>query len=82
MERRVANTVIILVAVMALLVTRSYLRASPNLATDLVYGSDAKRPDWMRDARTYPLLNASGRAIVDWVESRRQVAGDHEEDQQ
>jgi len=42
-----------------------------NLATDLAYGSDAKRPDWMRNSSTYPLLNASGRAVVDWVETRR-----------
>ncbi len=42
-----------------------------NLATDLAYGRDAKRPDWMRNSRTYPLLNASGRAVVDWVETRR-----------
>jgi hypothetical protein len=25
----------------------------------------------MRNSRTYPLLNASGRAIVDFVEARR-----------
>jgi hypothetical protein len=25
----------------------------------------------MTRSRTYPLLNASGRAIVDWVEARR-----------
>ncbi|MEO6361414.1 MAG: CvpA family protein [Sphingomicrobium sp.] len=42
-----------------------------NLATDLVYGSQADRPEWMAKSRTYPLLNASGRAIVDWVETRR-----------
>ena len=42
-----------------------------NLATDLVYGPDADRPAWMTASRTYPLLNASGRAIVDWVETRR-----------
>jgi membrane protein required for colicin V production len=42
-----------------------------NLATDLVYGPRADRPDWMRNASTYPLLNASGRAIVEWVETRR-----------
>jgi membrane protein required for colicin V production len=42
-----------------------------NLATDLVYGPEAKRPEWMRNSRTYPLLNASGRAVVDWVETRR-----------
>jgi membrane protein required for colicin V production len=42
-----------------------------NLATDMVYGTDADRPEWMTKSRTYPLLNASGRAIVDWVEARR-----------
>jgi membrane protein required for colicin V production len=42
-----------------------------NLATDMVYGPQADRPQWMTKSRTYPLLNASGRAIVDWVEARR-----------
>ena len=42
-----------------------------NLATDLTYGPDEPRPEWMRNSRTYPLLNASGRAVVDWVETRR-----------
>ena len=42
-----------------------------NLATDMVYGPQAERPEWMTKSRTYPLLNASGRAIVDWVETRR-----------
>ena len=42
-----------------------------NLATDMVYGPQADRPQWMTKSRTYTLLNASGRAIVDWVEARR-----------
>ena len=42
-----------------------------NLATDMVYGPQADRPQWMSKSRTYTLLNASGRAIVDWVEARR-----------
>ena len=42
-----------------------------NLATDMVYGPQAERPEWMTASRTYPLLNASGRGIVDWVEARR-----------
>src|SRR3954464_4728589 len=42
-----------------------------NLATDMVYGPQAERPEWMTRSRTFPLLNASGRAIVDWVETRR-----------
>jgi len=43
-----------------------------NLATDMVYGGDAERPEWMRDSRSYNFLNASGRAVVDWVEERKQ----------
>src|SRR3954452_20250599 len=42
-----------------------------NLATDMVYGPQADRPPWMTNSRTYPLLNASGRGIVDWVQARR-----------
>ena len=42
-----------------------------NLATDMVYGPQSDRPEWMTKSRTYPLLFASGRAIVDWVEARR-----------
>jgi membrane protein required for colicin V production len=42
-----------------------------NLATDMVYGPEADRPGWMTRSITYPLLNASGRSIVDWVEARR-----------
>ncbi|MBA2635981.1 MAG: CvpA family protein, partial [Sphingomonas sp.] len=49
-----------------------------NLATDLVYGPEAERPAWMINSRSFPLLNASGRAIVDWVEARRIVAGDEQ----
>jgi membrane protein required for colicin V production len=42
-----------------------------NLATDMIYGGEADRPEWMTDSRTYPLLNATSRAVVDWVETRR-----------
>ena len=42
-----------------------------NLATDMVYGGAAARPEWMTASRTFPLLNASGRAVVDWVEERQ-----------
>ncbi len=45
-----------------------------NLGYDVVYGKDAERADWMRSSKTFPLLNASGRAIVDFVHFRR---GDH-----
>ena len=52
-----------------LAVTLFFLLA--NLATDMMYGPQAERPEWMSKSRTYPLLMASGRAIVDWVEARR-----------
>ena len=42
-----------------------------NFGTDIVYGSRADRPEWMTSSRTYPLLNASGRAVVEWIETRR-----------
>lgn len=48
-----------------------------NLVTDMVYGPRAPRPGWMTEAHTYPLLNATGRAVVDWVETAR---GDGEVD--
>jgi membrane protein required for colicin V production len=51
-----------------------------NLATDLFYGPDEPRPEWMRNSRTYPLLNASGRAVVDWVETRRKGSAGRIED--
>ena len=44
-----------------------------NFATDMVYGAEAERPEWMRHSRTFSLLNASGRAIVDGVEAYRKT---------
>lgn len=52
-----------------LIATLLYLLA--NLVVDLWGGAAAARPLWLRSARTYPLLNASGRAIVDFVRMRR-----------
>ena len=42
-----------------------------HFATDAVYGPTAERPDWMTRSRTYPLLNATSKAVVDWVETER-----------
>ena len=42
-----------------------------NLGYDTVFGGEAKRPEWMKESRSFPLLNASGRAIIDFVEMRR-----------
>ena len=44
-----------------------------NLGYDTLYGTRADRPDWLATSRTYPLLNASGRAIVDFVAARRRL---------
>lgn len=42
-----------------------------TLAIDTVSGGPAKRPDWMTDARAYPLLNATSASIADFVDRRR-----------
>ena len=52
-----------------ILATLLYLGA--NLVYDTIWGARAQRPAWMAESRTYPLLYASGRAIVDFVEWRR-----------
>ena len=53
------------------LVTATLLFLLANFATDLRYGATAERPEWMTRSRTFPLLNASGRAIVDMVDRYR-----------
>jgi membrane protein required for colicin V production len=42
---------------------------------DTLYGQDARRPEWMRSSRTYPLLNASGKAMSEWLAERRRHGG-------
>lgn len=56
-----------------IIVTLAYLLV--NLACDTLYGATSQRPEWMRNSRTHPLLNATGRAIVDWVGQRRKAGG-------
>ena len=53
------------------LILGTFLFLLANLATDLVYGPEAERPAWMTTSRTFPLLNATSRSIVRWVEERR-----------
>src|SRR3954464_14081561 len=53
------------------LVGATLLYLAANLVYDTIYGAEAQRPQWMASSRTYPLLYASGRAIVDFVEWRR-----------
>lgn len=52
-----------------LIATVAYLGI--NLGYDVWAGKDAARPEWLRTSRTYPLLSASGRAIIDFVHFRR-----------
>jgi membrane protein required for colicin V production len=49
--------------------TMLYLAA--NLVYDTIWGHTAQRPEWMANSRTYPLLYASGNAIVEFVAWRR-----------
>jgi len=47
-----------------------------SLVYNTFYGGHAERPDWMTESRTYPLLNATSRALVDFVEQRQEAGGD------
>lgn len=42
-----------------------------TLVYDTMFGTRAPRPDWAQDSRTFPLLNASGRAMSEWLDERR-----------
>ncbi len=53
------------------LIGATLLYLAANLVYDTIYGRTAERPERMAKSRTYPLLHASGRAIVDFVEARR-----------
>ena len=41
------------------------------LVNETIYGVDEPRPEWLAESRTYPLLNASGNAMVDFVHEQR-----------
>jgi len=43
---------------------------------EMFFGADEKRPDWMTQSRTYPLLNASGDAMSAFVREQRMTTGD------
>ena len=42
-----------------------------TLVYDTIWGRAAARPQWIAEARTYPLLQSSGATIIDLVETRR-----------
>lgn len=44
-----------------------------TLIIDTVRGGPANRPEWVRQARTYSLLNATSRAMVDYMNKRRGI---------
>ena len=53
------------------------LRPAPRRrgANAFPIGGEADRPLWMTESGTFPLLNATSRAVVDWVEARREPEG-------
>jgi membrane protein required for colicin V production len=42
-----------------------------SLVYDTIFGRISERPAWMTESKTYPLLNASSRALVNFVEEQR-----------
>lgn len=53
------------------LIVGTLLFLALNFVFDLMWSRSAARPLWMSDSRSYPLLQASGGAISDLVETRR-----------
>jgi membrane protein required for colicin V production len=41
------------------------------LVVDTARGGPTRRPDWMRQSKTYPLLNATSAAVADMLDRRR-----------
>lgn len=42
-----------------------------TFVTDRFWSSPTARPDWIRNARSYQLFDATSRAMVDWLDRRR-----------
>lgn len=57
------------------LIGASLLFLLVNLFFDVVWGAAEAKPEWLRSAKTYPLLKLSSQAIVDWVEEQRDDTG-------
>lgn len=58
------------------LIGATLLFLAVTLVYDTLYGGAAARPDWIRESRSYALLNASGKAIVDYVATRRKLGAE------
>lgn len=53
------------------LIVASLLFLLATLVVDTMRGGPGNRPEWVRNARTYALFNATSRAMVDYVNRRR-----------
>jgi len=53
------------------LIGATILYLGVNLVYDTIWSRAAERPEWMAEARTYPLLQSSSATIVDIVEAQR-----------
>ena len=58
------------------LIFATLLYLGANLVFDTIWGRATPRPEWIATSRTYPLLYASGRAIVDFVSWRSGTPAD------
>jgi membrane protein required for colicin V production len=58
------------------LIAASLLFLFVSLVYDTVFGGKSARPDWMAKSQSYPLLNATSRALVDFVDERRKNGGE------
>ncbi len=47
-----------------------------SLIYNTIYGGKSERPTWMEASKSYPLLNASSRAIIDFVGDQTDRGGD------
>lgn len=52
------------------LIAATLLFLLATMVYEVIWPED-ERPEWMTSSRTYPLLNASGNALVDAIEERR-----------
>jgi membrane protein required for colicin V production len=46
-----------------------------TMGHDIIWPGEGQ-PEWLRDARTFPLLNASGNALIDLYEYQQQYSGE------
>lgn len=53
------------------LILASLLFLALTLVSDTFFGGPRERPDWVKDARTYPLLSATSGSVADFVDRRR-----------